>query len=602
MAGRHAPPEPATPVHAWASPAGVVAVCVLLAQLLWRGVLLSRGYFSQDDFLVMSAVHGGGWSDRLSAEVAGGFAPAASLLAWACVSLAPLSWTLAAAVVLAVQLFGTVMLWLVLSRLLPNRWLRVPVLVLFALGTQTLWTTQWWVLGLQFWPATALLLVAVWALVCSIQAPDRSVRLAVVVVLAVAGALLFDERAVLDPVVLAGMALVVGGEPTLRARARRALREHAWTWGGLLAVLATYGVVRWLVAPLETGFRGQVGDVVTTYLRAGLSEAFAGPWTGDLPGHAYLVPRSWAVGLGGVLLLVLAATTLQRGGVAARAAWGTLVVFVVCSIGVLVVRSQALLLASLGLVPRFVAELAPVLALCAAGALSGVTFADLDLGTRVRLTAARFEQLAAGAVALLVVASAVVSTAFLAPNLEHRSEKAYVQTLRADLRQHPSVVLLDSNVPNDVISSWYLSRAVVSKVVGYAPENPVFDLPSHALRMVRDDGHLVPVGLLGAVTSAPSANRACGYPVRADGTWVPMASKVGFGLWVLRIGYYTNADGFLTIGVAGGTQRFAVRDGLNVVDLVVRGGFDGFEATLEGHDTALCLTNATAGVPTPATP
>ena len=602
MAGQHPPPNQPVRPRTWASTAGLVAVGVLVAQVLWRGYLLSRGYFSQDDFLLMSAVHDVGWSDRLTAEVAGGFAPGAAVLAWLSVSLAPLGWALAAAVVLVLQTVGTALMWVVLTRLLGDRWLRVPLLVLFAFGTQTLWSTQWWVLGLEFWPATVLLLVGVWALVRSIQEQDRSSRPVVVVVLAVAGALLFDERAVLYPVVLIGLALVVTAAPTVRARAALTLREQTGVWAGLLAVVAAYAVVRWRVAPMGSHFGNELGDVVTTYLRMGLSEVFAGPWTGGLPAHAYLVPRSWAVGLNGALLLVLAGATLQRGGPAARAAWGTLVAFVAASVGLLAVKGQALLLASLGLVPRFAAELSAVVVLCVAGALTGVTLRSIDLGPKVRLAAERVEALASGAVAVVLVVSAAVSTAFLAPSLEHRDVKAYVETLRGDLRDHPQVVILDGAVPDSVISSWYTTRATVSRVVGYAPESPVFDLPSHALRMVRDDGHLATVALGSTVASEPSGNSACGYPVRTAGTWVPMASEVPFGHWVLRIGYYTGAAGFLSVDVAGRSQRFAVRDGLNVVDLVVRGRFKGFKATLEGRDTALCLTDAEAGVPRPGTP
>jgi hypothetical protein len=140
---------------------------------------------------------------------------------------------------------------------------------------------------------------------------------------------------------------------------------------------------------------------------------------------------------------------------------------------------------------------------------------------------------------------------------------------------------------------------VVSNVVAHAPENPVFDLPSHALRIVLPDGRLSPVRLEGAVREVPSDDPDCGYAVRSVGVEVPMAGFVPSGRWVLRIGYYTDTDGFMSIGVAGSTQRFPVRDGLNAVDLVVEGEFDGFRATLEDPDATLCLTDASAGVPRP---
>jgi len=579
----------------WASRIGVVAVLVIAAQLFWRTVLLGRGYFSQDDFLVMAGTQHGDWSSVLSGDYAGGFSPAGTALAWLSVDLAPLSWPLAAGVVLALQTAATVMMWVVMTRLLGERWLRLPILVLFAFAPLTLWSTQWWVLGLEYWSATLLLLVAVWAVLVTVSSRDR--RTAAGAVVAVALALLFNERAVMYPVVLVGVALIGHEAATVRARAGAILRDLAAVWIALVAVLIGYAVLRWQDAPVEFIVGGELGDVVTGYLRHGIAEVFGGPWLVNLPGHAYLIPTSWVVALNGALLLGLVGATTQRGGSATRVSWGLLVVFVVGSVGVLALAGRGDLVGSLGLVHRFAAELAPVVALCIAGALSEVTFPAVPL-----LSGARLEVVVAVGAVVVLTASAGLSTARLAGNLEHRDDRAYVENVRAALRADPQVVLLDSGVPAGIISPWYADRARVSSVIGYAPENPVFDLPSHSLRMVRDDGTLAPVILEGAVVSAPSADAACGYPVRSDGTEVPMQAQVPLGRWVLRIGYYTSADGYATIDVAGTTQRFAVRTGLNAVQLVVEGAFDRFRMTLGQPDATLCLTDAAAGVPRAAAP
>lgn len=601
MAGRHADPETAQgaggAARTWRSTAGLAAVVVIAAQLLWRSILLSHGYFSQDDFLAMSTVQDGSWSDRLSGEYAGGFSPGGVLVVWLTMAVAPLGWGAAAVVVLALQTGATAMMWPVLTRLLGARWLRLPLLVLFALGTQTLWSTQWWVLGIGYWSATLLLLTGAWALLRALQ--DDDPRVGVVVVAAVAVALAFDERAVLHPVVLVGIALLAGTATTLRARLARAVRDLPWVWAGLVVLVAAYALLRWQVAPFDTTLGDQLGDVVTAYLRHGLAEAFAGPWTGSLPAHAYLVPTSWVVALNGAFLLALAGATLQRGGPAARASWLTLVLFVLGSVGMLALTGGGELVASLGLVHRYAAELAAVIAICLAGALSTVAFEPVRLGRWRTITAPRVEAAVAVLAVVLVAASAAISTAFLAPNLYHADDRRYVENLRADLRENPQVVLLDGGVPAGVISPWYGDRAMVSTVLAQAPENPVFDLPSHALRIVLPDGRLSPVRLEGAVRETPSQDPDCGYAVRSVGVEVPMAGFVPSGRWVLRIGYYTDTDGFLSIGVAGRTQRFPVRDGLNAVDLVVEGEFDGFRATLEDPDATLCLTDASAGVPRP---
>lgn len=592
--------EPAEPrARLWASRAGTAAIIVIAVQLLWRTVLLARGFFTQDDFLVMAETGQGSWSSVLAGDYAGGFSPGGTALVWVTVNLAPLSWPAAAAVVLALQTAATVMMWLVLTRLMGAGWLRVPVLVLFAFAPLTLWSTQWWVLGLEFWSATLLLLVAVWAVLATVRSGDR--RTLAMAVLAVGLALLFSERAVLYPVVLAGVALMGHTGATVRARARAAVRDQATLWIGLAVALVGYAVVRWQAAPVEFVVGGEMGDVTTGYLRHGIAELFGGPWLVNLPAHAYLIPTSWVVALNGALLLGLVGATAQRGGPTTRVSWGLLVVFVAGSVGVLALTGRGDLVGSLGLVHRFAAELAAVFALCLAGALSEVELPVLS-GRGRTLTSARLEVLIAATAVVVLAASAGLSTARLASNLYHQDDRTYVETVRAALRADPQVVLLDSGVPPGIISPWYADRARVSSVIGTAPENPVFDLPSHTLRMVREDGTLAPVILEGAVVSAPSEDLRCGYPVRADGTEVPLQAEVPLGRWVLRIGYYTSIDGFATVDVAGTSKRFAVRSGLNAVQLVVEGAFDRFRMTLGQPDATLCLTDAAAGVPRAAAP
>lgn len=598
-----APAEPETPAGAvtpgrtWLTRAGLLAVVVIGAQLAWRTVLLGHGYFSQDDFLAMAGTRSGNGLALFSGDYAGAFSPGGSLVVRICVALAPLSWPLAAAVVLALQAAATAMMWVVLTQLLGDRRLRVPLLVLFAFSPLTLWSTQWWVLGVELWSATLLLLVAVAALLRSLRTGDR--RLLGVAVVAVALAVLFDERAVLDPLVLLGVAVIATGLPTVRARLGIVLRRQAVLWVGLLLVVVGYAVLRWQAAPLSLDLGDQLGEVVTDYLRHSVSEVFGGPWFGTLPAHAYLVPESWVVAASGALLLGLVGVTSQHGGAAARAGWGTLVAVVVGSIGLLALTGRADLTASLGLVHRFAAELAPVVTICAAGAVSAVAFPDRS--DRGRWFSPRgLETGVAVLASVALIASAAISTGFLASNLYHRDDRRYVEALRAGLRADPQVVLLDGGVPDGVISAWYGARATVSAVVGYAPENPVFDLPSYRLRTVRDDGSLAPVKLSGVVRSKRSEDQDCGYPVRAAGVLVPMQGDVPQGRWVLRLGYYTNADGYAEIDVAGLVQRFAVRSGLQVVDVVVNGTFSSFLMSLESADATLCLTDASAGVPHPA--
>ncbi len=234
----------------WRSWCGLVAVLVVALDLLGHGILLSRGYFGQDDFLVLTDTARAGLGGLLEADHTDGLAPGASFLAWALGSAAPLSWGVAVVPVLVLRTASAVVLWPLLTRLLGDRWLRLPLLVLFCVTPLTLWATQWWWVGIRFWPATFALLLACWALVARVQGGGR--RLEVGVVVGVLVGLCFSPLAVLDAVVLLGLALVVLPGETLGSRTRR-LADLRRVWAGLVIVLATYGVVRAFVAPLTTG-------------------------------------------------------------------------------------------------------------------------------------------------------------------------------------------------------------------------------------------------------------------------------------------------------------------------------------------------------------
>jgi hypothetical protein len=417
----------------WRSWCGLTAVLVVALDLVWHGVLLSRGWFGQDDFLVMSDVVDRGFGGLLEPDHTGGFAPATTLLATGLVRLDPLGWGTAVLPVLALRSVAAVLLWPILTRLLGDRWLRLPLLVLFCASPLMLWATQWWWVAISFWPATVCLLAAVWALLVLVQ--DGRTGLGVVVVGALGLGLCFSQLAVLHVVVLLGVALIALPGATLRARFR-ALAGLRPLGMGVIGVLGVYVVVRAFVAPLPAGDGTDAGAVVTRHLRYVVSEVWGGPWEGEIVGHAAVVPSAWAVTVSGFLLLAVVGVTLQTGGAAARAAWLTLALHTAAQLGAVVVLSGASDFAALGTVPRVAAEAAPVLVICLAGALSGaVAGLDLDAVARQRSgrrlpTGIRAEAVVALAVSLVVVLSAGVSSQLLAPNLQHETSKDYVTTLR----------------------------------------------------------------------------------------------------------------------------------------------------------------------------
>lgn len=600
-----APPTLRSDAHrhpaTWRSAAGVAAFAVVVGATVWRAALLGRGWFSQNDFLLMHP------DVSVTATTApAGFAPLSVALAQAIASVAPLSWPVAAAVVLALSVVGLALAWHVLSVVLPGRWFRVPLIVLLATTPLTLWSTQWWTFALQFWPGVLGFLAATLAVATGVSRPNtRRLPRTVTAGLGLAVALAADERWVLAPVVLLGSALAVAPGPTLRQRVRHAVVGHAALWVAVTGVTALYAVTRALLAPRSLGGDQSPVELVTGYLRHLAAMLPGGPWGGGAVDHAYLVPPDLAVGAGLLLVLALAAVTLGRGGVGARIAWATLVLYTVAALGLLAVLRQGGLAASLDLLHRFGADAAVVVTVLLAAALREVpppTPRRWPWTGATGPTADAVERAVALAVGVALVASAAVSTPALAAPVLHEDVRRYVEGVRSALASDPTVVLLDSGVPAAVLSPWFGDRARVSTVLARAEEVPPFDLPSQRLRLVSASGRLVPVVLGGPVAMRPGEDEACPRAVRSSGAWVPLAGVVPPGRWVARVGYYTASAGLMTMDVAGQRIEVPVQSGLNATDVVVEGSFDQFLLRLDDDTATLCLASLEVGVPTAGTP
>ena len=169
--------------------------------------------------------------------------------------------------------------------------------------------------------------------------------------------------------------------------------------------------------------------------------------------------------------------------------------------------------AALGLIPRYSADIVPVLVV----ALGLVVRAATEPSAVPRRARARG---VAGARVLgagrLLRGLAAVTTAVVAPHNYNEDDRAYVEGLRADLRADPRAVVFDGAPPDSVMVVWFGDDARVSTVVGTAPEDPVFDLPTYTMRMVDPAGRLRPDRAGRHGVRRPHSDRACVHPVTAE--------------------------------------------------------------------------------------
>ena len=75
-------------------------------------------------------------------------------------------------------------------------------------------------------------------------------------------------------------------------------------------------------------------------------------------------------------------------------------------------------------------------------------------------------------------AFAMCTTLVVLPHTFNDADRRFVDTVRADLRDNPQVVLYDGGVPDDLMVGWFGDDARLSVVLATAPENPVFDVPT----------------------------------------------------------------------------------------------------------------------------
>jgi hypothetical protein len=587
----------------WRSAAGVVALLLVAAQLASRTVLLERGYWTQDDYLMLTLGRAPLSVDLLMHDYSGHLFPGAMLLAWLHTHLAPLDWGVAVVEIVVLQLLAAVLAWLVLCRLLPGSWWRLPVLATYLFCPLALWPTQWWNVAIAYLPVSFFLLLATWALLHRIQEGSR--WSGPVVVLATLGGLLFQERAVLYPVVLGFVAVACAEAVGLR-RVVSAVRGHLVVWAPLVVLVAGYVVVHRQVAPITRTSPGSgrvAAELVGNFMARNAVPGFVGgPWTD--PGSTIVDPTTSAVVASWTVVVVLVGVTVLRSR---SAVWGWLLLLAYTLADVVLLfggRAGPDFGAAVGLIGRYSADIVPVLVV----ALGLVLRANAGPAPEQTSPSRRGWPRSLPAALVLTgcyLVSSAVSTAVVAPLSYNEDDRAYVETLRADLRADPRAVVFDGAPPDNVMVAWFGDEARVSTVVGTAPEQPVFDLPTYTLRMVDADGRLRPIDLVATVSDVPTRDRKCVHHVGSDRvTQVSLADPSGSGKQVARISYYTDASGSLAVDTATGTARIPLRKDLNTADVVVEGPLDHLDMRLETTadtpaDSTVCVVLVVVGFPTP---
>ena len=265
---------------AWTGRSGRVGIAVLAVQTVAHALMLSRAWFTQDDYLMLarSVDRPLSW-EFLTQGYSGHLFPGGFLLAWFHANHTPLDWVWGIVPLVLLQLACCVMLWLVATRIAGAGWARVPVLVFFALCPLTLISIQWWAVAIQFLPVTLFSLLAVWGY---LRWRDGGRRWWWgVVVGSIVGALLFQERGVLVPLTVFLVALALDDSPAWRQRLWRTTRGAWPLWTASAAVVLGYLALHRALVPITTE-ASTSGDDLELVANLVVRNAVPGLWGGPV--------------------------------------------------------------------------------------------------------------------------------------------------------------------------------------------------------------------------------------------------------------------------------------------------------------------------------
>jgi len=570
------------------SPVALAAFAAGVIPFVLHAWAALRGSLAQDDFVITYHAAKSGPFDfgYFFQDYHGHLAPGGFLLADVLTAWAPLNFAVLMAPVLLMQAAASVLLWAVLVRCFGRRWGILVPFTMFTTSTLLLVPTLWWAYAIQIAP---VLLAATAALHAHVRYLADGGRWAIATVAWTVFGLAFYEKAVFIPVLIAGITVLLGVS----------LRRHLVLFGVLAAVLVGYAAVFLALTTSQVGQGGGPVTVGTVADMAGrmLGDALVpgmvgGPWSGPGPGATFAaspVVVRIALLLVAVAVLVMG---IRVGGLRARKAWILLGLVFVADIGLSAATRLTEVGPELGSDPRYVADLALVVALCLAFAF--LEPKPLDRSPDPVPSAAK--RPLALALCLALITSSAVGFTRLAPGLRFDHSREFLANARASIERDPGLVLFDTAVPNDVLHGWFGENARASRVVGLIPGFQ-FDQPISRMSLLDDSGTARTItGVEPVSRGLPGPVTGCGYTVGEQLVRVPLDTPV-LGRYLLRIDYFTSDGGEGFVDRDGARVAVWFQPGLHTMYLPIEGLFDKIGFQLSAKGAPVCLAKVDVGRP-----
>jgi hypothetical protein len=600
----------------WARRRQVVlgGLVLIAAQLAWKGFFLTHFFFRQDDFHYLDRALDSGFSWRYLSYVGSGhLQPGTFAITWVLARLSLYNWALATAVSLVLLAAASLAALLLLRRLFGDHPVVLVPLAIYLLTPLTLPDLGYWSSATESLPLQVATFMALYAHVRYVR-ERRAWSLVAAAAWLVAG-LIFFEKAVVLPLLLFAVTsgfCVPGSWP--RAM-RRSLVQYWRAW--LVYAVLALGYLGLLAVALRgsTIQPGRPTSLDATAAFAGhllrdtfLPGALGGPWqwlTSVDGSYAYSAPPA-----GLAWLAVLVAVALIGASIWARRrawrAWAILAGWLVVAdmLPVLLGRIEEINAGLLGIESRYVADAAPVLAICVGLAFLPVAGQPEPKPRPVTAGTGQLARaVAAGTVGAFVIGSIWSAQAYV-NSTSSLPARTYIGHARIALRlAPPGTTVVDQKVSSRLILGLFGVYADASKIVGemHRTESAAslrwLTKPSGTLdnlMIFGVDGRLHRVRIVGQHSPPLAFGLKC-WPQHGSRVVVPFAAPSAADTVTVRIGYlYAPPSGQVTVSYGNTTQQLAVQHGLHSAYLPVQGSAG--QVVLSGLGKGqICVGDAEAG-------
>jgi hypothetical protein len=606
---------------AWAKSRGVAigGLILIAAQLVWKSLFLSHYYFWQDDFhfLELAREHSFTWK-YLTYVGAGHLTPGDYAIFWVVARASPYNWGLAAGITVVLLAVAGVAALRLMRTLFGDRPAILVPLALYLLTPLTMPDIRWWSSGLESLPLQITTFMALNAQVHYVRTRRFWHALSATAWL-IAG-LIFFEKAMALPLLLLAVTSAFLMEGNWLGSIWRSLAAFWREWVMQAVVVAAWAAL--FVYSLRTsasqpGIPGSAGGVVTFIVElvkdTFVPGAIGGPWQW-LPSadseYAYSAPPAALAWLALIVAVLVIAASIWYRRYAWRA-WAILAGWVAAAdiMPVLLGRITALGPSVLGLESRYVADAAPILAICVGLAFWPVT--GQPDRTRRRTTVPGADQfgrmVAAGLVGAFVIGSVWSVQAFVSDTTS-LPVRVFMANARAALAEAPAgTVIEDAAVPPTLMTGLFGTYTSDSRVLGVLGQAAH---PAGVRWTTQPAGtidHLMIFGTDGrlhqaAVWGRPSVPHPGCQPVRKGRAVVRFTSPTWRSTRVLHVAYLAAAGvggRVVTVRYGPSTQQLILRAGLHSAYFTERGSVS--SVTISGPAmNGLCVGAIQAGIIVPA--